>query len=83
MQGPTVWTGRVVVALNTRAEESGPSGSIMSPGEGAAFDPGTGAWTDLPTAPPQAASAANLFWTGTQVIAWAVSADLQAPPGRP
>jgi hypothetical protein len=75
--GPAVWTGSAMVVFATKAGAS-PSpryGTRIGPpipaGAVAAFDPSTGAWTDLARCPVPAwpgLTNASLAWTGRQLI---------------
>jgi hypothetical protein len=75
--GPAVWTGSAMVVFATKAGASpspryGPRiGPPIPAGAAAAFDPSTGAWTDLARCPvPDVPDLANasLAWTGRQLI---------------
>lgn len=74
--GPAVWTGSAMVVFATRAGASpGPPNSlpikpsdIIPAGVAAAFDPSTGAWTDLARCPIPDLTTASLAWTGRQLI---------------
>lgn len=59
-----VWTGAVVLGVGTTVE-AGSAG----PGDAAAWDPGTNAWTPLPPA-PLAGQDPVAVWTGTSLLVW-------------
>jgi hypothetical protein len=64
--GPAVWTGSAMVVFATKA---GASPRLPIPaGAAAAFDPSTGAWTDLVPCPVPDLTNASLAWTGQQLI---------------
>ncbi len=70
-RGPAVWTGSAMVVFATRAGATpGPRNrpSDVPPGAAAAFDPTTGAWTDLARCPVPDPTDASLAWTGRQLI---------------
>lgn len=69
--GPAVWTGSAMVVFATKAGTStrplyGPAD--IPAGAAAAFDPSTGAWTDLARCPIPDLANASLAWTGRQLI---------------
>jgi len=69
--GPAVWTGSAMVVFATKAGAStrplhGPAD--IPAGAAAAFDPSTGAWTDLARCPIPDLANASLAWTGRQLI---------------
>jgi hypothetical protein len=73
--GPAAWTGSAMVVLATRAgaragaSPGPPNGrSDVPPGAMAAFDPSTGAWTNLARCPIPDLTNASLAWTGRQLI---------------
>lgn len=70
--GPAVWTGSAMVVFATKAGATpGPMTSRspdVPPGAAAAFDPSTGAWTDLARCPVPDLTYASLAWTGRQLI---------------
>jgi len=69
--GPAVWTGSAMVVFATRAGAStGPPNRPpgIPAGAAAAFDPSTGAWTDLARCPIPDLTNASLAWTGRQLI---------------
>lgn len=65
--GVFVWTGTTVIDFNTIAETNGPNGSTL-PGQAAAWDPSTGAWTRLPPAPLYGGDVA--VWDGDGLLEW-------------
>jgi hypothetical protein len=69
--GPAVWTGSAMVVFNTKAGASTDPPirpSDVPPGAAAAFDPSSGAWTDLARCPIPDLTNASLAWTGRQLI---------------
>lgn len=71
------WTGAALLAVNSTAERSGGGAPTDRPGEAAAWDPTTRAWTRLPSAP--AAGGSVVVWTGRSVIVWG---ELLTPKGN-
>lgn len=72
--GPAVWTGSAMIVFGTK-EGGSPSGLPNVPArDAAAFDPSTGAWTDLAPCPitdlggVTLSELASLTWTGQQLI---------------
>jgi len=65
--GVFVWTGATVIDFNTSSETNGPSGDTL-PGQAAAWDPSTGAWTRLPSAPLYGGDVA--VWDGDGLLEW-------------
>lgn len=59
-----VWTGAVVLGVGANAQVGS-----AKPGDTAAWDPGTNAWTTLPRA-PLAAYDPVAVWTGTSLLVW-------------
>jgi hypothetical protein len=68
--GPVVWTGRALVALNQGTAQTGPAGALLSPGDGAVFDPGSDQWRRLPHANLGGLDETSAVWTGEDVLAW-------------
>jgi hypothetical protein len=68
---PEVWTGRALVALNAGAMIGGSSAAILSPGDGAVYDPVTNVWLSLPRNPLANLDSASVAWTGKQLLVWA------------
>lgn len=68
--GPVVWTGKALVALNQGTAETGPAGAILSPGDGAVFDPGSDQWQRLPYANLGGLDGTSAVWTGKELLAW-------------
>jgi hypothetical protein len=69
--GPAAWTGSAMVVFATKAGATpGPTNGPpdIAPGAAAAFDPSTGAWTDLARCPVPDLANAWLAWTGQQLI---------------
>ncbi len=69
--GPAVWTGSAMVVFATKAGTTPgpPHGPPDIPaGASAAFDPSTGAWTNLARCPVPDLTNASLAWTGRQLI---------------
>jgi hypothetical protein len=67
--GSAVWTGSELVVYGTFLDRQR---SLMSPdtrARGAALDPATGHWRDLPVAPLSGQSIA-LAWNGSQAVGW-------------
>jgi hypothetical protein len=66
--GPVmVWTGAVALAINPGAEIGGPVN--VRPGDMAAWDPASGAWRRLPSAPGPLQDDATPAWTGRELLA--------------
>jgi hypothetical protein len=65
--GVFVWTGATVIDFNTSSETNGPSGNTL-PGQAAAWDPVSGAWTRLPAAPLYGGDV-NV-WDGDGLLEW-------------
>jgi hypothetical protein len=64
--GPTaVWTGREMIVWG-----GFPSGVDADDTGGAAYDPGTGEWRELPPPPIQPAFGHSAVWTGSEMIVW-------------
>jgi hypothetical protein len=63
-----VWTGAALLAFNTGTYTSGGTHTDY-PGEAAAWDPTTGAWTSIPNA-PLAGEDTVAVWTGSSLIIW-------------
>ena len=59
-----VWTGAVVLGVGANVQVGS-----AGPGDTAAWNPGTNAWTTLPRA-PLAADAPVAVWTGTSLLIW-------------
>ena len=90
--GPAVWTGSAMVVFATKAgaetESStsepsnlpGRSSDTVKVGSAAAYDPSTGAWTDLARYPLSDLTAASLAWTGRQLIVVAMNGDTGGEP---
>ena len=67
--GPVmVWTGAAALAINPGAQISGPAGTVR-PGDMAAWDPASGAWRRLPSAPGPLQDDAAPAWTGRALLA--------------
>jgi hypothetical protein len=67
--GPVmVWTGAAALAINPGAEIGGPLGNVR-PGDMAAWDPASGAWRHLPSAPGPLQDDAAPAWTGRELFA--------------
>jgi hypothetical protein len=67
--GAAVWTGRELVVYGTFLDRQR---SLLSPdtrARGAALDPATGHWRDLPIAPLSGQSIA-LVWNGSAAVGW-------------
>jgi len=79
---PETWTGQAVIALNQGASIGGPSAPILSPGDGAAYDPTAQRWLVLPRGPVQNLSEASVAWTGQQLVVWDGEGDHEAPTGE-
>jgi len=62
-----VWTGSAFIEFDTGAETNGPNGSTL-PGQAAAWDPSTGAWTRLPAAPLYGGDVE--VWDGDGLLEW-------------
>jgi hypothetical protein len=65
---PQVWTGRYVVRLDPLAFYGG-NGVAMLPGDIAALDLDTRAWTKLPRA-PKTGEDPRLVWVGDRLVVW-------------
>jgi hypothetical protein len=63
-----LWTGNALLAYNTTTY-SGGGGKTHLPGEAAAWDPASDAWTVLPGA-ALASDDVAAVWTGSSVIEW-------------
>ena len=63
-----VWTGAAALAINPGAEIGGPRGNVR-PGDMAAWDPASGAWRPLPSAPGPLQDDATPAWTGRELLA--------------
>jgi hypothetical protein len=63
-----LWTGAALLAFNTGTETSDAHGHVY-PGEAAAWDPATNAWSRLPNA-PLAANEPVAVWTGKALLIW-------------
>jgi hypothetical protein len=61
-----VWTGRELFVWGGVA--SGTGDRFLD--DGAAFDPATGAWTQLPTAPIRGRDRHVAVWTGQELLVW-------------
>jgi hypothetical protein len=61
----SVWTGNELVYWGG---DSGYGGTVQ--GDGAAFNPGTMEWRDLPAAPISPRSSPGAVWTGEEVLIW-------------
>ena len=67
--GGAVWTGSELIVYGTYLDRQR---SLMSPdtrARGAALDPATGHWRDLPVAPLSGQSI-TLVWNGSQAVGW-------------
>jgi len=81
--GPAVWTGSAMVVFNTRAGATpGPPNRPLGipAGAAAAFDPSTGAWTDLARCPIPDLANASLAWTGRQLIVVTMDGEAGSTP---
>ena len=67
-----VWTGAVLLGVGANAQMGN-----ARPGDTAAWDPGTNAWTRMPRAPVSAYHPVAV-WTGTSLLVWGT---LYAPGG--
>ena len=67
---PESWTGHAVVALNQGAEIGAGTRAILSPGDGAVYDPASGGWLNLPRGPVRTLDDASVAWTGRQLLVW-------------
>jgi hypothetical protein len=81
--GPAVWTGSAMVVFATKAGAStrplyGPAD--VPAGAAAAFDPSTGAWTDLARCPNPDLANASLAWTGRQLIVVTINDESGGTP---
>lgn len=72
------WTGAALLAYNTDEYGQDPDGTTQLPGLAAAWDPGTNAWTTLPSAPLAPYGTTPGVWTGTELLTW----GLMFPPNR-
>ena len=64
-----LWTGSVLLAVNTTASSSGPSGQTVNPGRAAYWQPSMNRWTQLPSAPLSGGDAVTV-WTGHSLLVW-------------
>lgn len=69
LSGAYLWTGSVLLAMNTTASGSSPDGRAIYPGPAAYWQPSTNRWTRLPSA-PLAGSGAVTVWTGHSLLVW-------------
>ncbi len=65
--GVFVWTGSTLIDFDTNSETNGPGGDTL-PGQAAAWDPRTGAWTRLPAAPLYGGDVE--VWDGDSLLEW-------------
>jgi hypothetical protein len=69
--GPVmVWTGAAALAINPGAEISGPAVNVR-PGEMAAWDPASGTWRPLASAPGPLQDDTTPVWMGRELLAFA------------
>ena len=67
--GPVmVWTGTAALAINPDTEIGGSRGNVR-PGDMAAWDPASGAWRHLPSAPGPLQDDTTPAWTGRELLA--------------
>lgn len=86
--GPAVWTGPAMVVFATKAgaeptlpdTRSAERAAAIPVGAAAAFDPSTGAWTDLAPCPLPDMTSSSLAWTGQQLIVVAMNGDTGGNP---
>ena len=60
----SVWTGAELIVAGGRADDTG-----LAVTDGAAYDPSTGRWEEIPRIPEPAAGATSV-WTGGELIVW-------------
>ena len=72
----SVWTGNELIYWGG---ESGYGGTAHD--EGAAFDPETMQWRDLPDAPISARSSPGAVWTGAEMLIWGGSGETPLDTG--
>jgi len=79
---PETWTGSAVVVLNQGAEIGSGPRSILSPGDGAVYDPAAATWTSLAPGPVRTLNEASVAWTGRQLLVWDGGASDGTPAGE-
>ena len=79
---PETWTGRAVVVLNRGAEIGNGHTAILSPGDGAVYDPETRTWLALLRGPVRNLSESNVAWTGRQLLVWDGGDGSGSPSGE-
>lgn len=60
----SVWTGTELIVAGGRADDTG-----LPVTDGAAYDPSTGRWEEIPPV-PEPATGATAVWTGGELILW-------------
>ncbi len=74
--GPVmVWAGGAALAINMSTRIDGP-GRHVRPGDMAAWDPASGIWRTLPSAPRPPQDDATPVWTGRELLAIAADGTL-------
>jgi hypothetical protein len=68
----SAWTGAALVSFDTDFTSSGPSGTVV-PGDASVYDPVSGRWGLLPTAPSTCYASGPPVWTGQSVILYCPS----------
>jgi hypothetical protein len=63
--GPVLWTGRALLAVNT-----GETFGTLSPGDGVVYEPKTKRWLTLPRAPTAYYGVPTYVWTGKSLLIW-------------
>lgn len=72
----SVWTGNELVYWGGDSDYGG-----TSHGDGAAFDPVSNGWNELPPAPISARTSPGAVWTGTELLIWGGSGDAPLADG--
>jgi hypothetical protein len=69
-EGPVVWTGQALVAIDGQWSMSVPSKFAVVPGDAAALDLASKSWKGLPKYPFGALDEASAVWTGSALVIW-------------
>jgi hypothetical protein len=68
LSASSIWTGAALLSFDSGLYSTGPTGTTY-PGQAAVWNPTTGRWTRLPTA-PNTGGGLSVVWTGSQLIEW-------------
>lgn len=79
--GTYLWTGSVLLAMNTTSSSSGGGQPAVDPGRIAYWQPATNRWTRLASA-PLAGSGAVTVWTGRRLLIWGQLSPIHANAPR-